>query len=312
VDGSSYRDRDSPEGADFEQLFPPRKDYAAGAWIDAVIELSSALQVVPGVRVDLYGSGATRALAVDPRASVQLQIAPALRVIAAAGLAHQAPSFVLPLPGLTPTLGDGLQESVQSSAGVELALDGATTAGVTGFYNAFADMTDAIGTMERDGRPDFSERSDGRAYGVELAIRRRLTKRLGGFATYTFSRSLRRVDGAERASAFDRPHVANAALSYDLGRGWRTGGRVSFYSGTPVQPRNSDMLEASTGADELEREPSFFRLDLRVEKRWALAGTGWISFVAEFMNATLNKETWPGGEEIGPVSIPSLGVEAGF
>jgi len=312
VDGSSYRDPDNPEALRFEQLFPPRKDHATGAWLDAVIALTPALEVTPGVRVDLYGSGSTRALAFDPRASAQLQVAPALRVSAAIGLAHQAPSFVLPLPGITPALGDGLQQSVQSSASMELALDAATTAGATGFYNRFTDMTDAVGTMDGEGAPDFSQRSDGAAYGVELSLRRRLTKRLGGFATYTFSRSLRRVDGEERASAFDRPHVANAAISYDLGRGWRAGGRVSFYSGTPVQPENGDRLEPSAGADKLEREPSFFRLDLRVEKRWALAGTGWLSFVAEFMNATLNKETWPGGEEIGPVSIPSLGLEAGF
>jgi hypothetical protein len=43
-----------------------------------------------------------------------------------------------------------------------------------------------------------------------------------------------------------------------------------------------------------------------------LAGTGWLSLVAELMNATFHKETWPGGEEIGPISIPSLGLEAGF
>jgi hypothetical protein len=61
-----------------------------------------------------------------------------------------------------------------------------------------------------------------------------------------------------------------------------------------------------------EREPPFYRLDVRVEKRWWLGRTTWISFVAEFLNATLNKETWPGGERIGPVSIPSLGGEVGF
>jgi hypothetical protein len=316
VDGSEYRDRDNPEGVDFDQLFPPRVDHAAGAWLDAVIDLSSALQLTPGVRVDLYGSGSTRVLAVDPRAAVQLQVAAPLRFTAAFGLAHQAPSFVLPLPGLAPVLGSGLQESVQNSVGAELELDGATTAGVTAFYNLFTDMTDAVGTLDDEGRPDFSQRSDGQAYGVELALRRRLTKRLGGFATYTFSRSLRTPHGeGERASAFDRPHVMNAALSYDLGRGWRAGGRFSFYSGTPVQPEHDpqgdeDPSHAREASD--EREPSFYRLDLRVEKRWGLRGTGWISFVAELMNATFNKETWPGGEEIGPVSIPSLGVEAGF
>ena len=51
-----------------------------------------------------------------------------------------------------------------------------------------------------------------------------------------------------------------------------------------------------------------------------LTDTVWISAVAEAMNATLNKEavqsecTLEGceAEEIGPVTIPSIGVEGGF
>jgi hypothetical protein len=52
-------------------------------------------------------------------------------------------------------------------------------------------------------------------------------------------------------------------------------------------------------------------VDVRLEKRWNLGDTAWLSFVAEGMNVTLSKETIE-DEEIGPVSIPSLGVEGGF
>ena len=62
------------------------------------------------------------------------------------------------------------------------------------------------------------------------------------------------------------------------------------------------------------------RLDLRLEKRWQLRGNTWFSIVAEWMNATLSKEavstrcTLAGCEAqtIGPITIPSLGVEGGF
>jgi hypothetical protein len=50
---------------------------------------------------------------------------------------------------------------------------------------------------------------------------------------------------------------------------------------------------------------------LRLEKRWNIKKTGWISFVAEMLNATFHKETF-GDTEIGPVTIPSIGVEGGF
>jgi hypothetical protein len=112
-------------------------------------------------------------------------------------------------------------------------------------------------------------------------------------------------------ATFDRTHVANAAIAYDLGRRWRAGGRGMFYTGLPKPPDPSD---GST------RLPAFFRLDLRLEKRWQITNTVWISFVAEWMNATLNREavqtecTLEGceAEMIGPVTIPSIGVEGGF
>jgi hypothetical protein len=57
-------------------------------------------------------------------------------------------------------------------------------------------------------------------------------------------------------------------------------------------------------------------VDLRLEKRWPLAKSAWISFVTEVMNATLSKETFASGTgadtTIGPVTIPSVGVEGGF
>jgi hypothetical protein len=310
LEGARYDDPDSPETRRFEQLFPPRTDHAAGAWLDLVLDLSSRIQLTPGLRADLYGSGAATAIGVDPRVSVRFDLTRSVRVTSAFGLAHQAPSFVIPVPGISPALGDGLQRSVQSSAGVEIALADATTTGTTLFYNAFFAMTDAVGTSDGEGAPDFGERSRGASFGAEVFLRRRLTERFGGFVSYTLSRSQRRIGSEQFLSAFDRPHVVSAAVSYDLGRGWRTGGRFSFYSGTPVQPSSGDTIAART--TDMEREPPFYRLDLRLEKRWAVGDTGWISFVAEFMNATLNKETWPGGEEIGPIAIPSLGLEGGF
>lgn len=59
------------------------------------------------------------------------------------------------------------------------------------------------------------------------------------------------------------------------------------------------------------RNPAFYRLDLRLEKRWERSQARWISFVVEMLNTTLHKEI-VSGREIGPISIPSLGVEGGF
>jgi|SRR6478735_5307649 len=158
----------------------------------------------------------------------------------------------------------------------------------------------------------LSARTDGRAYGLELFLKRRLTSRIGGFLSYTLSRSLRTFEGKQFVAAFDRTHVFNGAIAYDLGRRWRVGTRVTFYTGLPKAADPSDP-----GATRL---PPFFKLDLRVEKRWQLGPRAYLSFVAEWMNATLSKEavattcTLRGCETqtIGPITIPSLGIEGGF
>jgi hypothetical protein len=121
-------------------------------------------------------------------------------------------------------------------------------------------------------------------------------------------------------SGFDRTHVASAALTYDFGAGFRGGLRSLFYTGAPIirRPEGEPILVK-------ERLPPFFRTDWRFEKRFSIADTGFISIVAEMQNTFLAAETIGedcrggifeplvcGPEVIGPVVIPSLGVEGGF
>jgi len=72
-------------------------------------------------------------------------------------------------------------------------------------------------------------------YGLEVFVRRALTERLGGFVSYTLSRSNRAVGRLEGPSSFDRTHVFNAAVAYDLGRAWRAGIRTVVYTGIPAE-----------------------------------------------------------------------------
>jgi hypothetical protein len=122
---------------------------------------------------------------------------------------------------------------------------------------------------------------------------------------------VRTANNQDYIATFDRTHVFNGALAFDLGRNWRAGTRVTFYTGLPKAP---DPTSSDT------RLSPFFRLDLRLEKRWQLGQKTWISFVAEWMNATLSKEavsttcTLQGCDQvyIGPITVPSIGVEGGF
>ncbi|HVJ93131.1 MAG TPA: hypothetical protein VM580_25195, partial [Labilithrix sp.] len=101
-------------------------------------------------------------------------------------------------------------------------------------------------------------------------------------------------------------------------------------SGIPMRPAQPAFPEQIVGIPP-ERTPAFHRLDLRLEKRWSIGKTGFVSLVLEALNATLSREVTgyacatalalPGAAPmtprcservIGPVSVPSLGVEGGL
>lgn len=151
--------------------------------------------------------------------------------------------------------------------------------------------------------------------GLELSVKRRMSSKIGMIVTYSLGRSEREDDlGRRFPSGFDRTHVATAALSYDFGKGYKAGMKHVLYSGAPLLSDEGDHIEV------VKRLPAFYRMDWRFEKRWTIGSRGWVSFVAEVLNTFLAAETL--GEEcegsrcsptkLGPVTIPSIGVEGGY
>jgi hypothetical protein len=79
-----------------------------------------------------------------------------------------------------------------------------------------------------------------------------------------------------------------------------------------------------------KRDPPYYRVDLRLEKRWLLVHERAIALVLEVQNATLNQEPNTLGMDcigdigtdeyttvcrrgtVGPITLPSIGVEAFF
>jgi TonB family protein len=304
-----FVDPDDPDTIRYNALFPPRTDAAAATFLDLSWSYE-ALEVTPGLRLDTFYSNGARAMSVDPRLSVVVKVTEEVRLLHALGMAHQPPSFVVPLPGLAvANLRGGLQRSVQASAGVEVDFSFAT-ATLTVFDAVFLNMTDTLGVRASGDPTSQIPRSQGNAKGLEIYLRRSLTKRLGGFIAYTLSRSTRSIDNYTFPAAFDRTHVLHSAVGYDLGGGFQTGTRFSIYSGPPLlaPPPGTPFGFRPENPD---RDPAFYRLDIRFEKRWRITETGWISLVIEMLNATLNTETI-NRNEIGPVTIPSIGVEGGF
>ncbi|HEX7601412.1 MAG TPA: TonB-dependent receptor plug domain-containing protein [Polyangiaceae bacterium] len=346
------------------QSFTARDDVMFGVRGDVVWRVHPRIEIVPGVRFDMFtsrpapqtpGPGATINLvsgkggvgipAFDPRVASKITLSKKAAFISTFGMAHQPPSSAIPIPGLDlGTLNEGLQSSVQASQGIELALPLDFSLTTTAFIQNYLNLTDQFATcitVSGNQADDscVSKRVRGRGYGLEVLLRRDLTKRITGWISYTLSRSTRETTGPVVSSPgpvsinlpasasgdvlaeFDRTHVFNLVAAADLGAGWRAGARFYLYSGKPytatqisgipLPPYNQDRL------------PAFWRIDFRLEKKWTLGERGSISFVFEGLNVTFNREaigaecrTTPGQifdvckpQYFGPVAIPSIGVE---
>lgn len=319
------RQQDSSESDAARLGFGSRKDLSVGLYSDVVWQAAPQLLVTPGLRTDLFISGKNAAVGVDPRITAEYQLSKKLKVVHGLALVHQAPNYLGPVPGLKSSLAGGLQRAVQSSAGVNYELPAGISSSLAVFQTAFFNMTDLLSlvqlenTNERrnttNGEDFTSLRTTGHAYGFELLLRRSLSRRLGGFLSYTLSHSRRFSGRLSGPATTDRTHVLNVAASYDLGRNWRFGARFMIYTGIPAQVA---YIEAARNPP---RTPAFWRIDFKLEKRWYIRKPDrWFGFNIEVLNTTLNKEQLLGScnafsckyEEIGPVTVPSIAFEGAY
>ena len=367
--GFKQQATDAETGVVPSSVDPPPTNLNQSSYADLVWRMARRVEVVPGARVEVFSSSRaaapgstervrTTSVAVDPRLATRVTLTPAVAWLASFGLSHQYPTLrvgslpaaIVSAPGFPPGT-QQLQVAAQASQGVEIALPADLTLTATGFYTHWSGLTDltadciqltpgvSVPKPIEQQQPDpylcpNNAPVQGRAYGVELLVRRALSKRLSGWLSYTLSRSTREahfltLTGGDTVSTVpsegDRRHVLNAVVAYDLGRRWRVGSRFVFFTGRPYSNLNGNIpVPPFNGL----RYPAFYRVDVRLEKRWPFANHGFISFVLEGQNVTLNKE-WGAidcrGEytpqastldcrpaKLGPISLPSVGVEASF
>ncbi|WP_434040856.1 MULTISPECIES: TonB-dependent receptor plug domain-containing protein [Sorangium] len=301
----------------FPELFRSRLDLALGAWADALLVLDERSTITPGVRVDHYTSLGATAVAVDPRIVGRFGIGEHVRLIPAFGLASQLPGLA-PLPALQiGGIPGGLQRSLQSSFGVE-ANAGPVNFSATVFRQVTLGLSDPIGTGRGTNLSTerFLARSLGDTYGLELGARGALRRDMFFLASYTLSRSTRTREQRTIPSAYDRTHVAHVALLYDLGKGWRGGIRHVFYTGFPAD----EITPGRPAREDPDRIQPFYRLDVRLSKRWALSERSYLGLVFDLQNATLTKEVFDVScddsgctpQTIGPITMPGLAIEGGF
>lgn len=309
-------DEATAEAADIAAMFPDRTDVFGSVFAELNYSPTAWAAISPGIRADAYRIGGKTATSFDPRLATTLRPNRTIYTAYAIGVSNQPPNYVPQIPAATVgTLSGGLQRalSMSTTVGAHLPFDLGVSA--TGFRAEYYNLLDPIG-RNKDwsfDRNNLTRRERGVAYGVELEMRRAMTKRIGGFISATFSRSERHTATYASLSAFDRPLVLSAAIGVDLGYRIRAGARLAYYSGIPGHVFD----DGGSRYDGSRRAKAYYRADLRLERRWPIAGRGYWAVVAEMLNATLSKEitsrncgTQGCSDEVsGPIAIPSIGLE---
>lgn len=300
--------------------YTARNDTNLGVWTELSLKPRRGFEIVPGFRLDASRSRGEGYVFPEPRLSTRVRVMPKVAWLTGFGFAHQLPTYRVYVPGgQVGGLELGVQRAYQATQGFELALPSAMYGRATVFHS-WLETRDL--------------QLSGRNYGLELFLRRDFAERLGGFLSYTLSRTDRSAGSVTSQSAFDRPHVVSFVLGYDLGRGFRVGGRAYYASGrhyrvTCPTPDCAALVpgapppSAGDAAYVFEgRVPGFFRLDVRFEKRWRFASGSFVAATFEWFNALLASETmdryWDvarGGlrtQTRSPLTLPSVGIEAGY
>lgn len=303
----------------------------AGAWLEGAWHLED-WAVEPGLRVDGYTLAGGQAEAVlEPRLLVRRQLSHAVALRASAGLHHQAPAYLVDVPGAeSASLRFGLQRVVQTGVGADWR-GGPWAVSVDGFVNPLLrtvelSLFDADFLSLAPAELEEARVGCGLAWGAELLVRRELVDGWTGLLGYTFQQSRRtqqvvRHDstGAEAAteeatfaSALEQAHVVNAAVNVELGAGWTVGGGVHLNTGAPeaggvssyTQAHGTDARDGSArwvpvDRDRVGRLPAYFRVDARVAKAWSAGPVQWLASL-EVLNASLAREVFRYDYKQGP------------
>ncbi|MBI5013906.1 MAG: TonB-dependent receptor [Deltaproteobacteria bacterium] len=182
--------------------------------------------------------------------------------------------------------------------------------------------------VSSDPETNFTNGGEGRAYGVELLVKREPTARLSGWLSVTASRSVREGEATGETFPFDydQPLIATWVATYRLSPAWKFGLRWQYHSGTPFTPivgtvvSTDGRIRPRYGDLNSERLPAYHRLDLRADRTWAF--DAWkLGLYVELLNA-YNRKNVLGYRynadytDRDPVYqlplIPSVGVQAEF
>lgn len=144
----------------------------------------------------------------------------------------------------------------------------------------------ALTDQDADQAKHYSNDTSGRAYGVELLLRKtpesKTAGNFDGWASLSWSKADRTDERRQITTEYylDTPLIANLVLNYQLSDNWKLGGRLTVRSGAKYSaivgskpnPYNPGYRVAVYGEHNAETLPLYHRLDLQADYDSTLFG----------------------------------------
>lgn len=295
-----YRGGKLPKEGEGEGAFNPSNGfrvrakgtfYSVAPYLEGTLRLADKLVLVPGLRMDIIGTGDASVITAEPRLAVRWEVTPKTVLKLFGGLYHRPPDF----DEWNKTLGNnklGAERAAQVAVGIEQRIDEFLSIDLQ-LFAKFMDNLVVPRSATEDG-VNYSNAGTGRVYGLEVMLRHDPGRRFFGWVSYTLMQARRRDgEGAEyrwRPFDFDQTHILNVVGVYRLGRGWEAGLRFRYTTGNPETPvvgavfdADSDVYYPINGKPNSDRVGPFHQLDIRVDKKWVF-NTWMLNLYLEIQN----------------------------
>jgi TonB family protein len=246
------------------------------------------LSFVPGLRLDEFHWLQHARFSADPRLWARYTLSPETSLKAYTGVYHEPPSG----QQIDKDLGNpdlDLEWGLQFGTGLEHRFSDLLTASAEVFYNRRGALIVRVDPTLQDGQvvnPRLLNDGIGRAFGLEVLLRREITSQIYGFLAYTLSKSQilqytlpgqtpQGQDGQWQAFQYDQTHILTIVAGYRPTPKWEFSTRFRLVSGNPYAPVDGSTFDADSGTYVSThgnfgdaREPLFLQLDVRAQKTW--------------------------------------------
>jgi len=262
-----------------------KKDFAynASGYLDLSFKLFSILTLNPGVRYDY--TGFTKKSTVAPRLSGSVGLDEKQSINFAAGIYYQDPEYqdIASQPAGHRLLSERVYQYI---LGYKLYFSPDLKFTAEGWYKKL----DRLTVQPASGKSYLNNDGTGEAYGYDLSLIKRLSKKYHGQISYSYMHSTRDDhDGLGKYNyIFDLPHVISLLGSYEYSSKWVFSGKFRYTTGRPTDKfvvhnnvfndpafiRYSQEVTARNG----DRLADFISLDLRADYSFTRARVRYTAF----------------------------------